>query len=343
MQCPGCGNGVHVAAAFCGKCGQRLTHDVATRVPRRRPAVVTMLAILQFAGASFWLLFGLAVLSAFREVPETARTSGMVIAALIGVGLFGMGIAQVVGGIGLLKLKRYGYALVRAFAMLWLLGFPVGTVVSIVVLIYLNNSGVKLLFSERPIDQLTVTEYSQLVASTQPSGATMVLIAVGALVMGILAFGMFAAIAIPGLLRARIASNEAAAIGLLRTFVAAERSYAAVNDGRFGSPECLRAPATCIDKYAGPPFLITPLQRTHQDRGYIFQFFSTETLGTPDALDEPRRIKSFALMAWPSTLGATGRRTLYIDASRRLVWAFVDRPPTMSRADCPADWLTVAD
>jgi hypothetical protein len=232
MQCPGCGNVVDLAAAFCGRCGQRLNHDIALRGPARRPAVITMLAVFQFLGGATWMFLGVAVLSAFRVVPQETQASGVVVSALIGFGFLGFGILQIAGGVGLLKLKGYGRSILRFFSILGLLGFPVGTVISIVILVYLNTPGVKLLFSERPVQELSPTEYAQLVAAAQSSTAARVVVIVGVLVVGVFALGIVAAILVPGLLRARLASNEAAAIGMLRTFAAAERGYASANGGR---------------------------------------------------------------------------------------------------------------
>src|SRR5438046_3283094 len=63
--------------------------------------------------------------------------------------------------------------------------------------------------------------------------------------------GIIAAIAIPSLLRARVASNEAAAIGDLRTVVSAEAAYSSANSGFYESNfDCLVFPfAGCIPSY----------------------------------------------------------------------------------------------
>jgi hypothetical protein len=252
--------------------------------------------------------------------------------------VLGFGIVQLTCGIGLLKLKRYGRFLLRSLSIVGLLAFPVGTIISIVILIYLNTPGIKLLFSERPVQDLTVVEYAQLVAASESSTAATVVVIIGVLGVGVVSIGIVAAIAVPGLLRARVASNEAAAIGTLRTFAAAELAYASVNNGRYGSPECLMAPAKCIPGYSGSPFLASPMGRAFQSRGYVFQFFSTETTDPQNVLAEPARaIKSFAVLALPMTVRSTGHRSFCIDASNRLTWTVTLNPPSVLLAACP-EW-----
>src|SRR5882762_7803483 len=69
--------------------------------------------------------------------------------------------------------------------------------------------------------------------------------------------GIIAAIAIPSLLRARVAANEAAVIGDTRTIISAEAAYHAANSGYYGSITCLSVPSGCIPSYpaAAPTFL----------------------------------------------------------------------------------------
>ena len=73
--------------------------------------------------------------------------------------------------------------------------------------------------------------------------------------------GIIAAIAIPSLLRARVAANEAAVIGDTRTIISAEAAYHAANSGYYGSITCLSVPSGCIPSYplAAPTFLDSTL------------------------------------------------------------------------------------
>jgi type IV pilus assembly protein PilA len=57
--------------------------------------------------------------------------------------------------------------------------------------------------------------------------------------------GIIAAIAIPSLLRARVAANEAAAVGDIRTVISAQAAYHATNGGWYeGNIVCLNAAAS---------------------------------------------------------------------------------------------------
>ena len=65
---------------------------------------------------------------------------------------------------------------------------------------------------------------------------------------GIFVIGIVAAIAIPGLLRARMGGNEASAIGTMRAMSSAQATFAATHEGRYGTLECLTAPSSCPER-----------------------------------------------------------------------------------------------
>src|SRR5207249_1892293 len=98
-------------------------------------------------------------------------------------------------------------------------------------------------------------------AAAAPAAAgglsTAVVVAViAAVVLAVPIIGIVAAIAIPGLLRARVSANEASAIGDLRTVVVAQNSFQSANRGFYaGRGECLSQPARCLPAYSGPAFL----------------------------------------------------------------------------------------
>ncbi len=77
--------------------------------------------------------------------------------------------------------------------------------------------------------------------------------------------GIIAAIAIPSLLRARVAANEARVIGDTRTVISAAVTYASSNCGLFAaSLVCMTDDSVCIPGYptAAPAFLGRDLGRT---------------------------------------------------------------------------------
>src|SRR5262245_1908888 len=67
--------------------------------------------------------------------------------------------------------------------------------------------------------------------------------------------GIIAAIAIPSLLRARIAANEADAIGDSRTLVSASVTYQTGNGSYEGNLSCMSAPTSCNWPNATTQFL----------------------------------------------------------------------------------------
>jgi type IV pilus assembly protein PilA len=69
--------------------------------------------------------------------------------------------------------------------------------------------------------------------------------------------GIIAAIAIPGLLRARVSAQESQAIGDTRTVTSAEVAYGSSAGGTYGLITCLSAPVGCIQSYPSnaPTFL----------------------------------------------------------------------------------------
>ncbi len=227
MFCARCGNELPAGAGFCSSCGTRVaaTVDVAVAGVPTRPTIVTVLAVLQLIGGAFWSLGVVAVLIAF----VTGGQTGPGIAGLlVGLGIVGaLAAAQLVCGFGLLRLKPIGRTLQLVFAGIGLLGFPIGTIVAILILVYLNKPGIKLLFSGRDPSTFDAAELGEIeTATSMPIGATIVT----AVVVVILAVGgvaVIAAIAVPGLLRARMSGNEASAIASLRAIVRAEATYSA--------------------------------------------------------------------------------------------------------------------
>jgi hypothetical protein len=122
------------------------------------------------------------------------------------------------------ELKRYGRTIQLALSWVGLLGFPAGTFVSIVS--WSVRPGVKLLFSNGPDNSprsrqiAAIRGLARLVNRRRRNRSTVVAVT-----------GIAAALAIPGLLRARMSGNEAAAIGTLHHQPAQGR-YAAVQHAR---------------------------------------------------------------------------------------------------------------
>jgi type IV pilus assembly protein PilA len=124
--------------------------------------------------------------------------------------------------------------------------------------------------------------------------------------------GIVAAIAIPGLVRARMVANEASAIAGIRNLISAEVSYSVANGGFPDVPDCLVNPGKCQPAYSGPPLLDAPYASTLPRSGYVFQFHpgtsvDSETIKARGL--SPTSLVGFAYTAEPATPAATGVRS----------------------------------
>src|SRR5262247_3932525 len=96
--------------------------------------------------------------------------------------------------------------------------------------------------------------------------------------------GIIAAIAIPSLLRARIAANEAGAIGDTRAVVSSEHAYAASNGSNYGQISCLAQPPGCGWSAQTTPFLDAQLGALTTKQGYVRSFLpGNPGTGSPDS------------------------------------------------------------
>jgi type IV pilus assembly protein PilA len=132
---------------------------------------------------------------------------------------------------------------------------------------------------------------------------------------------IIAAIAIPNLLRAKIAANEAAAVGSLRTIMTAAVTYSGTYG--HGYPESLNLLGPTGDGSApngGAAGLIGADLAAGQKYGYNFTYQASSSQGN-GVLD------SFKLNADSITSGTTGMRHFFMDQSGVIRW----------REDGPAD------
>jgi len=111
---------------------------------------------------------------------------------------------------------------------------------------------------------------------------------------------LLAAIAIPNLLRARLAANESAAIAALKTVSSAAHTYRSANPGY---------PANLSALYTGltPPYIDSVLAGGTK-QGYQFTLSGTDVDGNSN-------YQGFSSNAWPVTPGTTGNRRFFVDTS----------------------------
>jgi len=119
---------------------------------------------------------------------------------------------------------------------------------------------------------------------------------------------IIAAIAIPNLLRSRIAANQASAVGSLRTINTAEITYASTyNTGYSASLPALGPGAAGAQPTASAAGLIDSVLAGGIKSGYGFTYVP----GTPTA----GRIDTYDLHAEPTARGTTGTNYYFSDES----------------------------
>ena len=124
---------------------------------------------------------------------------------------------------------------------------------------------------------------------------------------------IIAAIAIPNLLRSRIAANQASAVGSLRTINTAEVTYASTyNTGYSSNLASLGPPAagaTPVSTAAGLiDSVLAGTGNTSSKSGYNFTYAA-------GGADSSGRINTYQLNASPITVGTTGTNFYYTDES----------------------------
>jgi len=120
---------------------------------------------------------------------------------------------------------------------------------------------------------------------------------------------IIAAIAIPNLLRSRIAANQASAVGSLRTLNTAEITYSSTyNVGFTNALSWLQPPATAgANPTSTAAGLIDSVLASGSKSGYSFTY-------SPGASDTTGRINTYAITAQPIT-SSTGTNYYYTDQS----------------------------
>jgi type IV pilus assembly protein PilA len=110
---------------------------------------------------------------------------------------------------------------------------------------------------------------------------------------------LLAAIAIPNLLRARLAANESAALAALKTVASAAHTFRAANPGYPAALSTLFVNLT-------PPYIDSVLANGTK-QGYNFALAGTDLVGA--------NYQGFSANAWPVTVGTTGNRYFFVDTS----------------------------
>jgi prepilin-type N-terminal cleavage/methylation domain-containing protein len=136
---------------------------------------------------------------------------------------------------------------------------------------------------------------------------------------------IIAAIAIPNLLRSRIAANQASAVGSIRTLITAEVTYATTYNvgysatlgdlgpnGAGGSAQPVATAAGLVDEVlsgtTGSGGGTGGAATMSEKSGYAFVY-------TPAATDASGKVDTYQILASPVSVGTTGTNFYYTDQS----------------------------
>jgi type II secretory pathway pseudopilin PulG len=163
------------------------------------------------------------------------------------------------------------------------------------------------LTSGKASSEFTPAEISAIRAVSQDSGTATALIVVAVAIAVIVVLGIVAAIAIPGLLRARMAGNEASAIGSLRAINSAEAAYSSSAGGGGYALSLRTLAAPCPGMSQG--FIMPDLSQDPSVKsGFIITVASAGGQAGPPDCHGVATENDYYATAVPVTVGTTGGR-----------------------------------
>ena len=147
---------------------------------------------------------------------------------------------------------------------------------------------------------------------------------------------IIAAIAIPNLMRAKMAANEASAVGAVRTIITSEVSYSNTYGTGFAAALLNLAPpaggcSAATPATAARACLIDPVLGAGTKSGYTF--LAAGNGGTPNALNPHT---GFEVAATPLTVGTTGQRSYCGDQSGVLHYDTTGTAVGVAAGNCAA-------
>ena len=143
---------------------------------------------------------------------------------------------------------------------------------------------------------------------------------------------IIAAIAIPNLLRARMAANEASAVGSIRTINTSAVTYSSTWGVQFPASLAAMAGAPGGVAACGGAILIDPLlagatAAATAKSGYFFTYVGATA--TP-ALNGCTGFQSYTVVGVPAIIGQTGQRGFFSDQSGVIRYNTTGAPPTIA-------------
>lgn len=222
MFCHNCGNPLAAGANACARCGTlaRSVHAPvsAASVTRKRPAAITILAVLDIIGGILCLIAGIVVIGI--HLAKESHQMDLFTAVFLGAFLGILGVVHLMIGVGLLRLKSWARMAQIVVSCVGLLNFPMGTIINGLILFYLFRPGMSALFSGRPSSAMTGDELAAIDA-LQKSGAGVAIAIIVLMFVGVLFMGIIAAIAIPNLLTATQRSKQRRTLADIRSVATA--------------------------------------------------------------------------------------------------------------------------
>ena len=148
---------------------------------------------------------------------------------------------------------------------------------------------------------------------------------------------IIAAIAIPNLLRSKMAANEASAVGSMRTLTTAGVTYSATyGNGYAPTLGALGGPATTTVATCNNALLIDSLLsnggtgNTAVKSGYSFTYAPGTAIATAGPGCSAAGVNTYTITALPVTVGTTGQRGFFTDPSGVIRFTTDGTAPTTS-------------
>lgn len=225
FNCPSCGTTAPADSGICTTCGTDLQIQNGKYRPIKRPAGVTIIAVLNLLAGALAILGGLSWFVTMAEVVDDSPI------AIIGIGLgyIVVGGGWMAAGIGLLKFRSWGRTLQIILSCIGLVGFPILTVVSALVLYYLFRPGIKLLFSGREHADFSAEEHVEIATISSRKASLIAVVVV--ILVGIFSCGLIAAFIIPSSLGVINRARQKQTIAEMRSISSAVEAYQV--DNRF--------------------------------------------------------------------------------------------------------------
>lgn len=156
---------------------------------------------------------------------------------------------------------------------------------------------------------------------------------------------IIAAIAIPNLLRAKMAANEASAVGSIRTIVTADVTYNSTYGSGFAptladlSGAAVGGAGTCIAaQLLDPTFnAAAPIKS-----GYKFAYSAASATTVPtNGCGNTTDLNTFDVVASPVTIGTTGQRSFCDDQSGAILYDPTGAKNAATGISCATDTFTL--